>query len=112
MATKNANGDILQQAGVDYSGQDCMELFTSLCRVRNYMTPGKEITAFNPLYVFFGRATKDSKLWSLSEVDIKRLYINHCARHGIKLELKFFDGCTKKDILEEMQLIGALWIQK
>ena len=104
--------EILQQAGVDYSEQDCMELFNSLCKVRNTMNPGKEIAALNPFYGFFGRSTKDSKLWSLNEIDIKRLYIHHCTRHGINLELQFFDSCSKKDILEEMQLIRALWLQK
>ena len=103
--------EILQQAGVDYEGQDCVELFTSLCKLRNNMAPGKNIVALNPFYGFFGRSTPDSKLWSLSEIDIKRLYINHCSRQGVRVTLQFLDGCTKKEVMEEMQLIRALWHQ-
>ena len=88
--------EILQQAGVDFEGQDCAELFKSLCTLRNTMAPGKEISALNPFYGFFGRSTMDSKLWSLSDIDIKRLYITHCARQGVKITLQFLLLSTKK----------------
>ena len=103
--------EILQQSGVDMEGMDHMELAQALRSYRNNMPPGKEISALTPHYGFFGRSSKDSILWGLSEIDIKRLYIAHCNRLGVKVTLQLFDGCVKREMVEEMQLIRALWIQ-
>ena len=104
--------EILQQAGLNCDGQDCMELLHSLKNLRNSLSPSKEVRALTPYYGFFTRNTKDSQLWSRSTHDLKMIYILYCGRFGIKLTLQLLESVGKQDLIEELQMIRSLIIQK
>ena len=104
--------EILQQAGLNCEGQDCMELLQSLKNLRNSLSPSKEVKALTPYYGFFTRNTKDSELWSKSTFDLKMIYMLYCGRFGIVLTIQLLESVGKQDLVEELQMIRSLIVQK